>query len=600
MFKSVNLTTFQALMLSAVIFCIATLPGLLLDGYNPDDWRQIQGAPKGGMPLNWTTEEGRWAMEVLYVFVMGERFLTPIQTLLAFACLFWISWILARIVIDKRQTPLAATVIFSLSICHLYMIDALNFSSHVFAFPLSLALSLQAYRIFWHLAERTIGIDWFVRAFLAIQMLALSCAIYQPFAPFGALFIALQIMRYDKFPLKIVSSAVLVALVGSVLAILVYLLEWRIAVSFSSHSGEITRFNQPGSQQILQKLTALPSFWKTLHSGGLQHTPWAIRFVYAATFGVALIGSGLAALHSLRTAGFVPALRVSLGAFAGLLILPVTAWFAYSSFWMPGRVVAYLPFAIFSVLICSGQICGWWQRGSVIGALLKGGAVGLVTVSVALSLIVWLDQVETGRRDTETAHAIFEQVSATPGFDGTNFRISGGLDYPDLSWGGLLGWTVFHHNNPVPGIFTELYGRPMEPVFVADSPVPCPAFPEQGAVFFDGHTVHVCLESSTGLKEQVDCIDVGHGETLCRTEKMLIWQRPTCEVLPIAGAPTRFRLENSSGQQRLAIFTLEDPGIMIDGRCNHAQRLRSFAYQTVVVEHQTGTGWEATKARAVR
>ncbi|WP_209509808.1 MULTISPECIES: hypothetical protein [unclassified Ruegeria] len=599
MFNNVNLTVLQSFVLSAVVFCIATLPGLLLDGYNPDDWRQLQGAPAGGMPLNWTTEEGRWAMEALYVFAMGERFLTPIQAALAFVCLFWISWVLARTIIDEPQVPLTATVIFSLSICHIYMIDALNFSSHVFAFPLALALSLQAYCIFWYLAERPIGLGWFARAFLAIQMLAFSCAIYQPFAPFGALFIALQIMRYDKSTPKIVTRAVLIALIGSVCAILVYLLEWRIAVGLSSHTGEVTRFSQPSSDQILQKLAVLPSFWKRLHSGGFQHTPWIIQLIYAATLAMTLLASGWAALRALRAAGLVPAVRVAFGAFAGLFILPVIAWFAYTSLWMPGRVVAYLPFAMFSVLLCSGQLCGWWQRGSVIGALLKGGAAGLMAVSVTLSLMVWMDQVETGRRDTATAHAIFKQVSETPGFDGTNFRISGGLDYPELSWGGLLGWTVFHRNNPVPGIFTELYGRPMEPVFVADSPIPCPAFPETGAVFLDGHTVHVCLESSSGLKEQVDCIDVGHDEALCRTEDMLVWQRPACEVLPLAGAATRFRLENVDGQEKMAIFTLEDPGVPLGGRCHYAQRLGRFEYQAVIVERFNGTEWEATEAQTI-
>ncbi len=599
MLKNFNLTLVQALAISAAIFCVATLPGLLLDGYNPDDWRQVHGAPAGGMPLNWTTEEGRWAMEALYVFIMGERFLTPIQAPLSFACLFWISWTLARTATDERQAPLAATAIFSLSICHIYMIDALNFSSHVFAFPMSLALSLQAYRMFWNLAERPIGLAWFARALLAIQMLALSCAIYQPFAPFGALFIALQIMRYDTSSLKTVSRAALVALFGSVFAILVYLLEWQIAVGLSSHAGEVTRFSQPGSDQVMQKLAALPTFWKRLHSGGLQHTPWVFRLIYATTLAVALLASGWAAFRALRAAGLVPAARVAFGAFAGLFILPVIAWFAYATLWMPGRVVAYLPFAVFAVLITAGQICGWWQRDSFTGRVVQGGAVALAGLSIALSITVWSDQVETGRRDTETAHAIFAQVSETPGFDGDNFRISGGLDYPELSWGGLLGWTVFHRNNPVPGIFTELYDRPMEPTFVAASPIPCPAFPEQGAVFHDGHTVHVCLEPSTGLKQQTGCIDLGNDETLCRTDDMLVWQRPACEVLPLAGAPTRFRLKDADGREKLAIFTLEDPGVPIDGRCHYAQRLGRFDYQSVTVERFKGTDWDADEARAI-
>ncbi|NOD65545.1 MULTISPECIES: hypothetical protein [unclassified Ruegeria] len=599
MFKSFNLTMAHAVIISAAVFCVATLPGLMLDGYNPDDWRQVHGAPAGGMPLNWTTEEGRWAMEALYVFIMGERFLTPIQAPLAFACLFWISWVLAQTATDTRQTPFAAATIFSLSVCNIYMIDALNFSSHVFAFPLALALSLQAYRMFWTLSEQHIGIGWFARALLAIQMLALSCAIYQPFAPFGALFFALQIMRYDKISSHIISRAILMALAGSVFAILIYLLEWRVAVSLSSHTAEATRFSQPGLEKILQKIASLPTFWKTLHSGGLQNTPKLLRLMYAAVFGVALLASGISMLRGFRTSGLVPAVRIAIGAFSGLFILPITAWFTYSDFWMPGRVVAYLPFAVIAVLITAGHICGWWLPKSVGGRLARGAAIALGAVSIALSIMVWSDQVETGRRDTETAQAIYKQVSETPGFDGNTFRLSGGLDYPELSWGGMLGWSVFHHNNPMPGIFSELYNRSMEPPFVAASPIACPAFPDQGAVFHDGHTVHVCLEPSPGLKQQVDCIDLGNDETLCRTKDMLVWQRPACEVLPLAGAATRFRLKNSDGRERLAVFTLEDPGVPLDGRCHYAQRLGRFEYQAVIIEHFNGTEWEAAKAQTI-
>ena len=171
------------------IFLAGTAPWLLIDGPNPDDWRQMAGAPAGGMPLNWTTEEGRWAMELIFVHLMGERFLTPLQIGISFGLFFWLARAVAGRAAPVGRRSVAIVLVFTIAVHHLYMVDALNFSSHVAAYPVALALSFGAFAIacdtprrWWHLL-------------LAMQMLALSAGIYQPYAVFGALVPLLWLMQ---------------------------------------------------------------------------------------------------------------------------------------------------------------------------------------------------------------------------------------------------------------------------------------------------------------------------------------------------------------------------------------------------------------------
>ena len=64
--------------------------GLLVEGYNPDDWRHLAGDY-----VPWASNEGRWVMEVIFRDLLGNRFLMPLQLALAFLCFLAIAWVLS-------------------------------------------------------------------------------------------------------------------------------------------------------------------------------------------------------------------------------------------------------------------------------------------------------------------------------------------------------------------------------------------------------------------------------------------------------------------------------------------------------------------------
>ncbi len=216
------LTPARSLAVALGLYLVVTCYGVLNDGYHSDDWRHLTGAS----PL-WVGSEGRWLLDLIYRFVLGERFLLPLQLTLAFPCFYWVASVLAERVAEPGQRGLATVLIFAVGVNHPYMSDILTFESNVFAYPLALALSVGAFVVF----ERAEGQPLHRQALaaaLAALLLSFSISIYQTFAVAGLIIPALALIRADRVSL---GAALRLALVGaaiSVAAIALYLVEWRL------------------------------------------------------------------------------------------------------------------------------------------------------------------------------------------------------------------------------------------------------------------------------------------------------------------------------------------------------------------------------------
>ncbi|MBL9060739.1 MAG: hypothetical protein JNK88_12030, partial [Mangrovicoccus sp.] len=179
-----------------VVYALVTGLGLMVEGYNADDWRHLAGDY-----VPWTATEGRWVMEVIFRDLLGDRFRMPLQLALAFLCFLAISWTLAGAVAPAPEwRGIAALLLFAAGVNYPYMADALNFNAHVFAYPFALLLSLGS---FWLLVA-CMGRAWWLwppAIMIAAQGLAISYGIFQPFAVFGAVLPLLALLRWDRYPL---------------------------------------------------------------------------------------------------------------------------------------------------------------------------------------------------------------------------------------------------------------------------------------------------------------------------------------------------------------------------------------------------------------
>jgi hypothetical protein len=280
-----------ALLAALVLYVVTTGWGILNDGFHSDDWRHVNGTS-----ALWTAAEGRWLLEVIFRDLFGERFLLPVQVALAFPCFWWVAGVLARHAAPDEARPAAALAIFAVAVNHIYMGDALSFASNVFAYPFALALSVGAFELLWRVRGRTAGVQA-LAALGAAQCLAFSMAIYQTFAVAGLIVPVLALLRIDRVPF---AAAVRIALIGaaaSVLAIVLYLAEWRAYAGLHGITIASDRFSETDAAGFVQKLAALPALLRSLYTGTLMTLPHGLRAVLGLfALGVlALLGLGWAA-----------------------------------------------------------------------------------------------------------------------------------------------------------------------------------------------------------------------------------------------------------------------------------------------------------------
>ncbi len=517
----------RALGLAALLYVLTTAYGVLNDGFHSDDWRHVAGVS----PL-WTAVEGRWLLEVIFRDLLGERFLLPVQLALGFPCLYWVARTLARHAAPDRGRDAATLAIFAVAVNHIFLADALSFASNVFAYPLALALSVGAFELIGRV-ERRPALVQAGAAIVAAQLLALSLAIYQTFAVAGLIVPVLALLRIDRVRF---ASALRLALVGataSVLAIALYLVEWRLYAGLKGVAIVSERFSATDAAGIAAKLDALPALMRSLHTGTLMVLPFALRATMGlfslATLALLAFG-GLRALAGPGSLGAraLAVLRIGIGATLAFFVFPVLFWLGYEGDAAPARAFGYIGFWTAAIFVLGLTLAGPAAKS---GRLHTAGMAAMAFVATVFSLTAsafWSDSARVGARDMELARAIEARLAALPGYAGPPFRIVGGVDYPDLSWGSLAGWSSFHAGNPRLGIFREMYGRAEDTASLPVSPRACHAFPAADAAFIHEGMAYLCLEDFQPFMDEIACAPLAAGGEICLGPHVFVHIARTC------------------------------------------------------------------------
>lgn len=448
---------------------------------------------------------------------------------LAFPCFYWVAWTLAERAATEETRPLAALLIFAIGVNHPFMSDVLSFGSNVFAYPLAMALSVAAFDI----VEKTSGpaVRQLGAAVLAAILLSLSVSIYQTFAVAGLIIPALALFRADRVRF---GAAVRLALIGaavSVAAIALYLVEWRLYASVQGVAIVSERFHAAGIEDMADKLGALTALVRSLQTGTLMALPHGLR----ATLGImSLAALALAAIAALRMlTGALPGgrilgpARLGLAAALILFVFPVLFWINYEGDIAPARAFGYFGFWLATLVISGLTLALPALRARMSGfAVLGLSAIGIAITATAF----WSDTRRASERDIGLARAVYARVITLPGYDGGPFRLVGGVDSPDLSWGTLASWSSFHGGNPSIGIFRELYGQPDYTVSLPASPKACPAFPAEGSAFLYGGMAYVCLEAFVPFTDELSCARLTQApdQMLCLGPKIMVHLGPDC------------------------------------------------------------------------
>lgn len=511
-----------ALLAAALLYLVTTGWGVLTDGFHSDDWRHVNGTS-----ALWTGAEGRWLLEVIFRDLFGERFLLPVQVALAFPCMWWVAGVLARHAAPAAE-PAAALAIFAVAVNHIYMGDALSFASNVFAYPFALALSVGAFELLWRVAGRTAGVQA-LAVLGAAQLLAFSMAIYQTFAVAGLIVPVLALLGIGRVPFAAAARIALVGAAASVLAIALYLGEWRGYAALRGIALASDRFSGTDAAGFAEKLAALPALLRSLYTGTLMTLPRGLRVVLGLFALGALALLALGWLAGARGGRILSALRLGLGAGLAFFVFPVLFWLGYQGDAPPGRAFAYLGYweaaiAVAGLTLVAGPAP--WRRG-----LVAAGAAGLAFVALVFALTsaaFWSDNARLGARDMDLARAIRARLSTLPGFTGPPFRLVGGVNHPELSWGSIAGWSTFHAGNPNMGIFRALYGDEADTVSLPASPRACRAFPAEAAAFMHDGMAYVCLEDFAPFTDALSCAPLAAGGAICLGPRVFAHLGPDC------------------------------------------------------------------------
>jgi hypothetical protein len=513
-------TAFRA---AVLIYLVTTAWGVLNDGFHSDDWRHVNGTS----PL-WTAIEGRWLLEVIFRDLFGERFLLPVQVTLAFPCFWWVARTVAAHAAPEAARPAATLAIFAVSVNHIYMADTLSFESNVFAYPFALALSVGAFELLWRVAGKGRGAQ--ALAILAAgQLLAFSLAIYQTFAEAGLIIPVLALLRIDRVRF---AAAVRIAAVGALataIAVVLYFAEWHAYAALRGIEIAAQRFQTTDAAGFAEKISALPAVLRSLHTGTLMHVPRVLR----VTLGLFALGAlallALGWLNHGKGARVLSAFRLAIGAGLAFFVFPILFWLGYETYWPPGRAFAYLgswipAVAIAGLTLASGP--ARWRRG-----LVAAGAAAIALVALVFALTAsafWSDSARLGARDADLARAIRAKLATLEGFVGPPFRLVGSVDYPDLSWGSLAGWSSFHAGNPNIGIFRALFGDTVETGVLPASPRACRAFPAEDSAYLHDGIAYLCLEDRRPFVEEMSCAPLSAGGAICLGPKVFAHVAPAC------------------------------------------------------------------------
>ncbi len=389
---------------AALIFVATHGIGLISAGMNVDDWVHLAGQT-GWIPI------GRYGMEVIHRYAFGLSFVTGLQIAGAFLCLMASAWML----VPRRRTGSTAAMllVFAGGTSFPYFVDALNFSAHVFGYPLSLAFGLAAFRF----AGR-----WKTLLPCAVAFPAFSASIYQSFALFGSFAVAMRLIDVSRRPRLALPSSLcsrfhprLRALQGGRLSRpCVVRLRHRSTVQAPANVG-------PDHQHDRRAGGGLPRLVRplSLHSGEAGGGP-GLRRGRRGSFGPCERCRVCPPRPSLGGPAYRPWRRDPAAPVVtpGILVAGVP----------PSRALAPLGFALPALALALPHI---WTRRFVIGL-----ALGTIMPTMILTAAMWADQAEAARRDRALASSMAGLFASLPQ------GVQPGLREPEpmTSSGGAILW----------------------------------------------------------------------------------------------------------------------------------------------------------------
>ena len=592
----------HAVILCLIVYLTVTASGVLMAGNNSDDWRDLAGAPG-----KWAELEGRWFMDVIYRYVLGERPLLPLQIVLAFGCMFATSRILARHVAEKAAVPMATVMIFVFSTNHLYMGDILHFNSHLFAFQLAILLSVVSIHL---LTDRFDDAGW-ARRFglmaLAVLLVSLALAIYQPYAIVGFIIPLLGMISPRARSFRATIAILGICLLVAAGAYLLYVFSLDTFIALSGRDGSHTRFDSPDAEELRAKLADLPAMIRSFFTGGLLYIPLGLKLVVVLVPFLAFLTMALNVLLAFGPDGPVGfgdrlwrASAVVLGTVLILTITPFIFWFTYKDTFLPPRAVAYAGTFIATAFLANLNLMRTLGRHvpavSRYIVACKVAFAGVCAVLLITASQMWSELAATAERDVELARSIYARATALPGYDGGAIRLVGGLQYDDLSWGGSIGRTVFHENNDQHGIFREMFNTPWHAESISLSPRACPAFPADGSVFLHDGAAYVCLAAMKDIRPRDNCLDLPElgGTALCVNGTNVVQLFPGCRQPPDPKQRIYVWLRDSTGAKIRIILKTGMIYFELNGDCYRGANLEHDIEQVLSVggyESGVGTLW---------
>lgn len=490
-------------LLAAVVFFAAHGLAISLPIFNVDDWVQVtHRSGWGWSPL------GRWGQDLLYNYGLASSFSHSAQAVGAFVSFL----ALPLLILTRNERTLSATVaLFAMGVCFPFWVDALNFSAHVLAFPLSLTLSVSALMLACNQSEPITVQSITSRLIPGSILFFLAISIYQPLGAFGIIVPILFAFRVTQISTsqlpRLLLSAGLVVVGGSILFLIFYKGYFTLfpANSEDSRAG-FTDLNILGL-----KLVALPSkFADTLLAGelGESHPLFpALQLTGAAILSALYFAVTILLItkkhyfDAIRVIIFVP-LAIIAPIFGPWLVVKIFPWY-------PPRALAGFNFAFAATTLVlwfelQALLKERYQKIEKIICKILIAILGTsACIAATTSSKLWTDQWRVFQRDVALATSIFDtyaKFAIQQQVPAPTLVLIGESQYKDMYQNPSVTCSVtrsaFNASWSRKGIFHELFPNRVK-VELRDpkeAKQDCEAFPAQNSVQIDNREIVVCLE----------------------------------------------------------------------------------------------------------
>ena len=304
--------------------------------------------------------------------------------------------------------------------------------------------------------------------------------------------------------------------------------------------------------------------------------------------------SALAHIFATKTFNFIVLIRIFVGSYGAIVILPMIVWFLYPEMFFPGRSIGYVGFLLVGILFVNlGLTVRLLEENYFRRALTAFGLIIATAISVnsiAASQVLWPVFRATHDRDVALAVEIMTAAQKVEGFEvgRTPIRTIGGAQYDDLAFGQFINPSTFHPGVDMNSIFQVLFDARYPAGSLPFSPRACPAFPELGSVFISDETLFVCLESSDGPEHFTTCVpfDLGAGPAaFCWAEGLYILAAGACQKISLESGNIHVVLNRGSRSEELVFHHQVEPSL-VNGVCVRPLHHRAVNVEDILIRHR--------------